>query len=60
MDIPDELIEKHGTLEEFISSVERAFNDGFCTWTEKESAIIRYAIQLSEAKNELRKMESKR
>ena len=45
----EELIEEHGTIEEFTSAVESAFNDGFCSWKEKEDAIIAYAIELSNA-----------
>jgi len=49
MTIYEDLVEKHGTLEEFVSAVESAFNDGFCSWEEKENAINEYAIELSDA-----------
>ena len=44
-----ELIEKHGSLEEFSSALEDAFDDGFCTWEEKESARKKYELELCAA-----------
>ena len=53
-----ELIEKHGSLEEFSSVLEDAFDDGFCTWEEKESARKEYELELlaasKEEKNEIK------
>ena len=40
------LIEAHGTLAEFTFAVELAYNDGFCTWGEKEEAIADYKAEL--------------
>jgi len=40
------LIKTHGTLGEFRDAAEKAFNDGFCTWEEKERAIADYSAEL--------------
>ena len=45
-----DLIKEHGTIEEFTTSVENAFDDGFCTWEEKENAIKEYRAELSAAR----------
>jgi len=41
-----DLIKKHGSLDEFTSAVENTFDDGFCTWEEKEKAIKEYQLEL--------------
>lgn len=45
-----ELIEKHGSLDDFISAIETAFDDGLCTWEEKEKTINEYRRELFNAK----------
>ena len=48
-----ELIKDHGTIEEFITACENAYDDGFVTWEEKETAIKEYALELANADAEL-------
>jgi hypothetical protein len=45
----DDLIRKHGTYNDFLMGLETAFNQGFCTWGEKEEASEKYRIELKEA-----------
>jgi hypothetical protein len=45
------LIKAHGTLAEFRNASEKAFNDGFCTWEEKEKAIRDYKNELDSYNN---------
>ena len=45
-----DLIEEHGSLDEFTTAVENAFDDGLCTWEEKEDAIKKYEHELRAAK----------
>lgn len=41
-----ELIKEHGSLEEFITACENAFDDGLINWEEKERAIEEYRRDL--------------
>lgn len=50
MDKYTELIERHGTLKEFEEACERAVDDFFITWEEKERAVKKYRKELKEAK----------
>ena len=40
------LIETHGSLDEFTSACEDAFDDGMINWEEKENAIKEYELEL--------------
>ena len=48
----DELLEKHGTLEQFSAAVWRASDDLMITPEEAEKAIVKYKAELAIAKGD--------
>lgn len=52
-----ELVEKHGTLEEFTNAVYRAYCDLFITQEEMDKAILEYRDELVSAKLHDRRIE---
>lgn len=52
-----ELIEKHGTLEQFTLACQKAYLDMMITYDEAQEAIKKYAQELKEPDNESTKIQ---